>query len=139
MKETRYIEHLENNEIFVFGSNLSGRHGRGAAKTALKFGAIYGKAEGIQGNSYAIPTVNKYINGPLPLKEIQIYVNNFYEYAKEHQEYIFLITEIGCGLAGLTVEEIAPLFKKFINLSNITLPSRFIYTYKMNDGNEKLL
>lgn len=126
MKETRFVEHLEENEIFVFGSNLSGRHGRGAAKTALGFGAIYGQAEGRQGKTYAIPTVNKQVNNHLTIEEIKKYVDNFFSYVKEHQEYTFLITEIGCGLAGLSVKDIAPLFKNFMGLENITLPASFI-------------
>lgn len=124
--ETRFVQHLEDNEIFVFGSNLSGRHGLGAAKTALKFGAVYGNPVGIQGRTYAIPTVNSQINAPLSIPEIKKYVDDFFLYVISHPQYTFLITEIGCGLAGLSVEEIAPLFIPFLILPNVTLPSRFI-------------
>lgn len=117
---------LEVGEIFVFGSNEAGRHGKGAALTALKkFGAIYGCANGIQGQSYGIPTVNSSIRNTLSLEQISTYVNEFIEYAKKHSEYTFLVTEIGCGLAGLKTEDVGPLFKEAVNVENIHLPKRF--------------
>jgi len=119
------ITSLSGNEIFVFGSNESGRHGKGAAKTAIKFGAIYGQAEGLQGRTYGIPTVNASISKPLNIEKIAIYVDRFIQFAKSHPEYHFLVTEIGCGLAGLTHEQIAPLFKDCI-LENVSLPKKFI-------------
>lgn len=98
------------NKIFVFGSNTAGIHGAGAARLAMeKYGAVYGKGEGLQGNSYAIPTKDKVLE-TLPLGEIQIYVNYFLEYAWENQELQFFVTKIGCGLAGYTEEQIAPMF-----------------------------
>ena len=97
--------------IFVFGSNLSGRHGKGAAKDAVeKHGAVYGQAKGRQGNSYAIPTKDEQFK-TLSIEEISGYVNNFLEYAKKHQDEIFYVTPVGTGLAGLHIYQIAPLFK----------------------------
>lgn len=122
------IEKLRENEIFVFGSNLAGRHDKGAAKTALeKFGAIYGRGQGFQGNSYAIPTKNKDMQ-VLSLEDIQEYVNYFLNDVAHNRDKLFLVTKIGCGLAGYKVEDIAPLFKKAINIKNIVLPKEF-YDY----------
>ena len=96
--------------IFVFGSNLAGRHGKGAALTAKKsYGAIYGQGNGRQGNSYAIPTKDVYLRS-LPLETIKFYVDVFISYANNHPELTFYITRIGCGLAGYTDTEIAPMF-----------------------------
>lgn len=106
--------------IFVFGSNLAGRHGKGAALTArLYHGAIYGQGNGRQGNSYAIPTKDVYLR-TLPLETINFYVDIFITYAKEHPELSFFITRIGCGLAGYTDTDIAPMFKNAP--SNCELP-----------------
>ena len=106
--------------IFVFGSNLAGRHGKGAALTArLYHGAIYGQGNGKQGNSYAIPTKDVYLR-TLPLETINFYVDIFITYAKEHPELSFFITRIGCGLAGYTDTDIAPMFKNAP--SNCELP-----------------
>ena len=119
------------NEILVFGSNLLGRHGAGAALTAVrKFGAINGKGIGIQGNSYGIPTKGKNIE-VLSIKEITKHVNTFISYAKKNKDKIFLITEIGCGLAGYSPKDIAPLFEKCLYLENCYLPKSFI-TYNEN-------
>jgi len=97
--------------IFVFGSNLAGRHGKGSAELArLFYGAKRGVPEGIEGLSYAIPT--KDINlAPLPLDVIQMHVAKFLDYARAHPDLIFDIVPIGCGLAGYHFEDIAPLFK----------------------------
>lgn len=99
------------NEIFVFGSNLAGRHGAGAALYAKKYyGAQYGQGRGLQGQSYAIPT-----KGPklevLPLTMIEMYVKEFLHFAQNNPRLIFNVTRIGCGLAGYTNEQIAPMFK----------------------------
>lgn len=100
-----------NPDIFVFGSNLAGRHGAGAAKEArLKYGAIYGQAMGRQGNSYAIPTKDEHLR-PLPLEDIHDYVDTFRNYAIAHPELRFNVTRIGCGLAGYSDVEIAPMFR----------------------------
>ena len=120
------ITKLSNNEIFVFGSNEAGRHGKGAAKTAMKWGAVYGQAEGLQGRTYGIPTVNASISKSLTVDKIKIYVDRFIEFTKAHPELHFLVTEIGCGLAGLNIKQIAPLFKETTSLENVSLPRRFI-------------
>jgi hypothetical protein len=97
--------------IFVFGSNLAGRHGKGAAKHALEhYGAIYRRGKGMQGNSYAIPTKDHSIK-TLPLKDIEIHVNTFIKFTLNNPNLKFKVTQIGCGLAGYTKEQIAPLFK----------------------------
>lgn len=114
------------NEIFVFGSNESGRHGKGAAKTAMKWGAKYGQAEGLQGRTYGIPTVNASISNPLKPEKIKIYVDRFIKFCQSRPDLHFLVTEIGCGLAGLNIKQIAPLFKDAVGISNISLPKRFI-------------
>lgn len=119
------IDRLEGSEIFVFGSNTGGRHGAGAAKTAMKWGAVYGQGEGLQGHTYGIPTVNKTITSKLPIQVIERYVTNFIDFAKTQPHMKFLVTEIGCGLAGFDVKDIAPLFKGAIDISNIYLPRRF--------------
>jgi len=113
------------NEIFVFGSNESGRHGKGAAKTALGWGAKWGQAAGLQGRSYGIPTKDKSVQRTLTVREIKPYVDDFIEFAKQNPQLVFLVTEIGCGLAGLKPKDIAPLFQEAINVENIHLPSRF--------------
>lgn len=120
------ITQLQHGEVFVFGSNESGRHGAGAALHAYNvFGAELGCGFGHTGKSFAIPTKDWYIN-TLPIEVIGFYVKRFYDYALYNPRYHFFITEIGCGLAGYTPEEVAPLFKHFINMKNISLPQRFI-------------
>ena len=97
--------------IFTFGSNLAGRHGKGAAFTALReHGAVYGVGVGRTGNAYAIPTKGRKLE-VLPLDMIEDYVTDFIEYAKAHPELQFQLTAIGCGLAGYRPEQIAPMFK----------------------------
>lgn len=97
--------------IFVFGSNLAGRHGKGAALYARNIHkAQYGVGEGPTGNAYAIPTKDEYIR-TLPLSRIAVYVSEFLEYARTHSELEFEVTKIGCGLAGYKEHQIAPLFK----------------------------
>lgn len=119
------ISSLEEGQIFVFGSNLSGRHGKGAAKTALRWGAKYGQASGLQGRTYGIPTKDSSITRTLSIAEIKPYVDEFIEFANLHPELIFLVTEIGCGLAGLKPKEVAPLFAAAVDLANVHLPARF--------------
>lgn len=98
------------NEIFVFGSNLAGRHGAGAALFAKQHhGAVYGQGTGRQGNSYAIPTKDGSLT-TLHTMVIAVYVAQFIKYAKEHPELVFNVTRIGCGLAGYNDADIAPLF-----------------------------
>jgi hypothetical protein len=98
-------------EIFVFGSNLAGRHGKGAALFARKnHGAIYGQGEGRQGNSYGIATKNKHLQSRT-LDSILFSVKVFLHYAKMNDDLTFQVTKIGCGLAGFKEEDIAPMFK----------------------------
>lgn len=114
------IDKLEKDEIFVFGSNLVGKHLGGAAKAAHnKFGAQWGVGVGLTGQAYAIPTMQGGV------ETIKPYVDEFVEFAKEHQEKKFLVTRIGCGIAGFKDEEIAPLFKQAIAVCNIYLPKEF--------------
>lgn len=97
--------------VFVFGSNLAGRHGKGAALYARQnYGALYGVGIGRQGHSYAIPTKNRALQR-LTLDEIRSHVERFVEYARERPGIQFAVTNIGCGLAGYRPEQIAPLFK----------------------------
>jgi hypothetical protein len=97
-------------KIFVFGSNLAGRHGRGAALFAARHhGAEYGVGFGHTGNSFAIPTKNQYLR-TLPLVTIKLYVDRFLEYARQHPELEFAVTRLGCGLAGYTDSQIVPMF-----------------------------
>lgn len=115
------ITTLQPNEIFVFGSNLQGLHGGGAARTAYKFfGAIWGQGVGMQGQCYAIPTMQGGV------ETIKPYVDEFIKYAKQHPELTFLVTRIGCGIAGFTDSEIAPLFRNAVGIENIVLPRTFL-------------
>lgn len=114
------ITSLAPNEIFVFGSNLEGMHLGGAARVAVtKFGAIMGQGVGLQGQSYAIPTMQGGVNTIAP------YVDEFIRFADQHSEMTFMVTRIGCGIAGFTPREIAPLFARAVNVENIHLPVDF--------------
>lgn len=116
-----HIAVLEDGEIFVFGSNLAGAHGGGAARAArLHFGAVMGQGVGLQGQSYAIPTMQ---GGPETIKP---YVDDFILFAKQHPELTFLVTPIGCGIAGFHARDIAPLFASAIDVENIILPRQFV-------------
>ena len=116
-----FITQLKENEIFVFGSNLGGFHGGGAARVALEaFGAVWGQGVGLQGRSYAIPTMH---GGPEAIKP---YVDEFIAFATQHPEMKFLVTPIGCGIAGFTPSDIAPLFKAALDIDNIILPRSFV-------------
>ncbi len=115
------IDKLGPHDIFVFGSNLQGMHAGGAARIAArKFGAVYGLGVGLQGNSYAIPTMQ---GGPETIKP---YVDQFIEFAKTKPFLTFYVTKIGCGIAGFKVTEIAPLFKEVFGVPNIRLPKEFV-------------
>lgn len=104
---SNHIERLQPNEIFVFGSNLSGHHGGGAALLAMnKWGAIWGQGVGLQGQTYGIPTMQGGV------ETIRPYVDEFIQFANKHPEMTFLVTEIGCGIAGFPPQEIAPLLLK---------------------------
>ena len=114
------INTLKDDEVFVFGSNLAGMHAGGAARIAVKkFGAVMGQGVGLQGQSYAIPTMQGGV------ETIKPYVDEFIRFADCHPELTFLVTRIGCGTAGFRDEEIAPLFVRAINLPNVHLPLSF--------------
>jgi hypothetical protein len=116
-----FIRELKPNEIFVFGSNLKGYHGGGAARVAMnKFGAEWGNGVGLQGQSYAIPTMQGGV------ETIQPYVDEFIAFAKQHMQLTFFVTRIGCGIAGFRDEDIAPLFVEAIDIENIILPKSFV-------------
>lgn len=105
--------------VYVFGSNEAGRHGKGYALVCKKkYGAIQGRGFGLQGMCYAIPTKDGKIK-TLPLSRIKLYVDMFIEFAKEHNDMYFKVSNIGCGLAGYTPEDIAPLFVKSGSMPNI--------------------
>ena len=113
------IADLDANEIFVFGSNIHGAHGGGAAWYAhKKFGAEWGVGEGITGRTYALPTME----GPASLKHA---VEHCLVCAKQHPELTFLVTAVGCGIAGYTPDEVAPLFREATSLENVYLPQVF--------------
>lgn len=114
------IKELAPDEIFVFGSNLAGHHGGGAARVALnRFGAQWEQGEGIQGQSYAIPTMQGGV------ETIKPYVDRFLDLAYEWDQNTFLVTRIGCGIAGFTPEQIAPLFDRALDMYNVVLPRDF--------------
>lgn len=117
------ISELKNSEIFVFGSNLAEAHGGGAARLAWqRFGAVWGQGVGLQGRSYAIPTMQGGV------ETIKPYVDDFIEFARQHPELRFLVTRIGCGIAGFRPEEIAPLFAEALEMENVILPEDFVIT-----------
>jgi Mg-chelatase subunit ChlD len=121
------ITHLEEGQVFVFGSNAEGYHDGGAAHFAMeRFGAIYGQGRGLQGRSYAIPTMSG------SLQEIAYEVQDFILFADQHPELTFLVTRIGCGIAGYTDRDIAPLFAGAYSLPNVYLPAEFwkVLNYK---------
>lgn len=112
---------LKVNEIFVFGSNLAGAHGGGAARLAWqRFGAVWGQGVGLQGQSYAIPTMQGGV------ETIKPYVDDFIEFARQHPELRFLVTRIGCGIAGFKPNNIAPLFADALEMENVILPEDFV-------------
>ena len=125
MVTPRWIDKLALNEVFVFGSNEAGRHGAGAAKQALRWGAKYGQGVGLHGRTYAIPTKNKQLK-VLSLPLIKLYVNDFIAFAAAHPHINFLVTEIGCGLAGYSPRDIAPMFKNAVCMNNVSLPQAFL-------------
>ena len=116
---------LEPNQILVFGSNIQGLHGGGAAAAAMRsFGAIWGQGIGLQGQSYAIPTMHGGVD------EIRPYVDEFIDFARQHPELTFLVTRIGCGIAGFTDKQIAPLFVYALEMPNVLLPKSFVDVLK---------
>ena len=122
----KIINELKEKQVFVFGSNLAGIHGGGAAFDALsKFGAIYGQGIGLQGRSYGIPTKDDNIE-TLPLGIIEKHIVDFIDFAKTRPDLEFLVTQVGCGLAGYSIEEISSIFKKYDLSKNIILPVEFL-------------
>jgi hypothetical protein len=124
-----WITELAHNEVFVFGSNLEGRHCNGAARLACqKFGAVWGEGSGFHGHTYAIPTMHGGITAIKP------YVDEFLMFAWNHQHLIFLVTEIGCGIAGFRPCDIAPLFRTAVDrrMNNVFLPMSFYNYYNTN-------
>jgi hypothetical protein len=117
----KWINALQKDEIFVFGSNAAGFHGGGAAHQAMQWGAVWGQGTGLQGQTYAIPTMFGTV------AEIKPHVDEFLHFAKAHPKLKFLVTEIGCGIAGFTPGDIAPLFQPVINenIENVCLPESF--------------
>lgn len=121
------IETLGPNDIFVFGSNLAGHHGGGAARIALnRFGAVWGQGVGLQGNSYGIPTMQGGV------ETIRPYVDEFNSFAKNNPNLTFYVTKIGCGIAGFSIEEIAPLFRESLMIPNVRLPLDFVNALHTN-------
>ena len=122
-----YIDRLLSNQIFVFGSNTLGYHTGGASGTARKkFGAVWGQAEGLQGQSYAIPV--DYGKGVRNDVDVKAAVGRFIAFAKEHTELFFFVTRVGCGVAGYQDDEMAQFFKDALGLRNICLPRSFVDT-----------
>jgi len=124
------ITEIKDNEVFIFGSNLSGIHGGGAAKTAMKWGAEYYNPDGLQGKTYAIPTKDKFIRNALSIVEIKKYVDIFITFVNDNKNLNFYVTEIGTGLSGLKHKDIAPLFENLIDCDNVWLPLKFIEIIK---------
>lgn len=111
---------LRADEVFVFGSNLAGMHGGGAARVAYeRFGAVWGCGVGLQGQSYAIPTMQGGV------ETIRPYVDAFIDFARSRPDLFFYVTRIGCGIAGFVDAEIAPLFAAARAVPNICLPENF--------------
>lgn len=131
-----FITRLQPNQVFVFGSNLAGRHGKGAAKQAVKWGAIRGQASGLQGQTYGIPTkdgryhLDPHLSKVLSVAEIKVFVDEFIRFAQDNPKLIFLVTEIGCGLSRYKPKDIAPLFAQSLLLENVILPPRFVFILK---------
>lgn len=122
------ILRLKEDEIFVFGSNLAGQHMGGAARVAFeRFGAVWGQGVGLQGQSYAIPTMQGGV------ETIKPYVDEFIALAREWDQTTFLVTRIGCGIAGFTDEQIAPLFAEALELYNVRLPESFVKILTRHD------
>lgn len=127
------ITHLGPDDIFVFGSNLDGMHMGGAARVAYdKFGAVWGQGVGIQGQSYAIPTMHGGVDSIKP------YVDDFIKLAREWDQNTFYVTRIGCGIAGFTDAEIAPLFEEAYDLYNVRLPKSFADIIERNRKEKNL-
>ena len=119
------ITRLAPHEVFVFGSNEGGRHSKGAALTAQRWGAVRAVPNGRAGQTYAIPTKPHDVRARLTLKEIAIYVRQFIAHVKANPDNVFLVTAIGCGLAGYAAKDIAPMFAECVEMVNVKLPLSF--------------
>lgn len=123
-----FVMELGKNEVFVFGSNLNGAHSGGASLMALRnFGAEWGSAEGMQGQSYAIPTDIRGEAVGNVSSYLQKHIDKFIEYAKGHQDKIFLVTKVGCGNAGFDENFMAQFFKEALDMNNVRLPREFVH------------
>lgn len=128
------ITELQPGQVFVFGSNYGGRHSKGAALTALKhYGAVMGVGEGLMGRSYGIPTKPHDVRNRLSLVQIKHHVQVFIDFVRIRPDLTFLVTEIGCGLAGYEPKDIALLFERCIELPNVWLPKRFWGVLEVSD------
>ncbi len=124
MKYTpQQVSSLVSNEVFVYGANEAGIHGAGAARIAMKWGAKYGSF-GFSGQTYGVPTKDSKIE-TLPLEKIKKHVDEFLIFATDHPDLVFLVTPIGTGLAGYNIKDIAPLFKRALDIENVVLPESF--------------
>jgi hypothetical protein len=124
-KDDPIVFPVEKRKIFVFGSNEAGRHGKGAALYAYRnHGAIYGQGSGLQGDSYAIPTKDKKLI-TLSLENIQRHIHVFMTFSSLYPDWDFIVTNIGCGLAGYTPEQIAPMFKTCKDRPNLHFSKEF--------------
>lgn len=118
------ITDLKANEVFVFGSNAAGNHYGGAAHTALQWGAEWKVGEGLRGQTYAFPTLTHWMQ-PMPKVILKEHVQSLRRCIARNPQFIFLITEVGCGIAGFRVEQMAPLFEPLADMPNVYLPARF--------------
>ena len=115
------LTHLEQDEIYVFGSNVDGIHDKGDALIAYKyFGAVMGQNSGLHGQSYAIPTMNG------DIEKMKPYIQDFFELAGEWDQTMFYVTRIGCDIPGITDSDMAPLFAEALTLYNVLLPESFL-------------
>ena len=127
-----YIDRLLPSQIFVFGSNTLGYHTGGASGTARKkFGAVWGQAEGLQGQSYAIPV--DFGKGIRKDTEVKASVDKFIAFAKENEKLFFFVTRVGCGIGGYRDEEMAQFFKEALEVKNICLPKSFVDALKSGE------
>ena len=132
-----YIDSLLPNQIFVFGSNTLGYHTGGASGTARKkFGAVWGQSEGLQGQSYAIPV--DFGKNTRNDSEVKVAIDRFIAFAKTHTDLFFMVTRVGCGIAGYRDEEMAQFFKEALQLNNISLPKSFVDVLKIGRINYNL-
>lgn len=132
------VESLKDNQVFVFGSNLIGYHSGGASLVAMqRFGAVWGQAEGQQGQCYAIPVD---IRGEA-VENVSAYmkrhIDKFLAYAKAHPELYFLVIRVGCGNAGFDEEFVAPFFKEAVKMDNVSLPKSFVEILKRSEASKK--